>query len=645
LAYGGFSQGVDISTIPIAAVDRLEIVADGASAIYGSDAVGGVANVILKRDFDGLVVSARHGDSSDGGLDTHEYDVTGGKTWASGGLLATYKDVSMHPIYTEQRDYTRQMQDPSTLYPGSDLKSALVSGYQALGDRVEVHLDALRTEREQLQYYAYAGYFTKAASEVVSSLVSPSIDILLPADWTLTVGGVWGTDKDHLDALQRNPDTGVEYAADLCYCNKTTSYEVGAEGPLFRLRGGDARLAVGAGYRKNAFHAYDYAIGADTMDGEQSAKFAYAEIDLPLVGADQGIVGVHRLALTAALRGEKYDSFGGVTTPKLGLVYSPNADITLKGSWGRSFKAPTLFEQHTNETVYLYPAATLGGTGYPADATAMYRYGGNPNLGPERANTWSASLAFHPEALPGLETEFSVFYIDFTDRVMQAISGDGFAESLSNPLHADFVEYAPTAARQADVIASTPNFYDLTGAGYDPSRVIALVEGRYVNVARQEIRGIDLSGSYRFDLWGGGLTLRGSASLLDSTRQNGRLGDTYDLVGTLFNPPRRSGRLGAVFNRGGFSASLFGNYKGGVTNTVDGRKSASFMTFDTTLRYAIADGDAFLSGFEFAISADNIFNRAPPLYVVAMPLNIPPFDQTNYSAIGRYLNLSVSKRW
>src|SRR3546814_4210152 len=52
--YDGAFQGVDISAIPLAALDRLEIVADGASALYGSDAVGGVANIILRRDFDGI---------------------------------------------------------------------------------------------------------------------------------------------------------------------------------------------------------------------------------------------------------------------------------------------------------------------------------------------------------------------------------------------------------------------------------------------------------------------------------------------------------------------------------------------------------------------------------------------------------------
>src|SRR3546814_19176612 len=91
MAYGGIAQAIDISAIPVEAVDRIDIVADGASAIYGSDAVGGVANVVLKRDFDGFALGARYGTATDGGLATREYTATAGHVWSSGGLIATYK--------------------------------------------------------------------------------------------------------------------------------------------------------------------------------------------------------------------------------------------------------------------------------------------------------------------------------------------------------------------------------------------------------------------------------------------------------------------------------------------------------------------------------------------------------------------------
>jgi hypothetical protein len=67
LPYDGVFQGVDISAIPLQAVERLEVVADGASAIYGSDAVAGVVNVILRDDFEGVATHARVGGATDGG--------------------------------------------------------------------------------------------------------------------------------------------------------------------------------------------------------------------------------------------------------------------------------------------------------------------------------------------------------------------------------------------------------------------------------------------------------------------------------------------------------------------------------------------------------------------------------------------------
>jgi outer membrane receptor protein involved in Fe transport len=57
---------VDINTIPVAAIERVEVLKDGASAVYGSDAVAGVINIVLRKDFDGFEVSASYGDVTSG---------------------------------------------------------------------------------------------------------------------------------------------------------------------------------------------------------------------------------------------------------------------------------------------------------------------------------------------------------------------------------------------------------------------------------------------------------------------------------------------------------------------------------------------------------------------------------------------------
>src|SRR5690606_30794358 len=140
LSYGGFVQGVDISAIPVEAVDRIEIGADGASAIYGSDAGGGVGNVILQRDFDGVRLGTRHGGATSGGADTREYTLTAGTTWRNGGVISTFKDASVDPVFARQREYTRYMADRSTLWPASELQSGLASAHQSIGDFVELRV-------------------------------------------------------------------------------------------------------------------------------------------------------------------------------------------------------------------------------------------------------------------------------------------------------------------------------------------------------------------------------------------------------------------------------------------------------------------------------------------------------------------------
>lgn len=77
--YGGF---VDISQIPLLAVDRVEVVVDGASAIYGSDAVGGVVNFILRQDFDGVEARGQAGFGD--GFDRYTLGAAAGKTWSNG---------------------------------------------------------------------------------------------------------------------------------------------------------------------------------------------------------------------------------------------------------------------------------------------------------------------------------------------------------------------------------------------------------------------------------------------------------------------------------------------------------------------------------------------------------------------------------
>jgi outer membrane receptor protein involved in Fe transport len=641
LAYDGFNQALDISAIPVEAVERLEIVPDGASAIYGSDAVGGVANVILRPDYDGVALGVRYGKATEGGLATREYTATAGTTWASGGLIATFKDADVDPLYARQRSYTNYLIDPYTIYDGSNTRSGLVSMHQSMGNVAELRLDALRNERDATRFApgsADAYYRYTPATSI--GLISPSIEFFLGNDWFITFGGTYGEDDTAYKSYLVSA-TGNQSVTRQQFNNESRSWEIGAEGPLFAVGDGDSRLAVGIGSRKNELR---YVISGDSFGGGEQARFVYAELGVPFVSPASDISGIHRLELTAAIRGEDYDSFGRVTTPKLGVIYEPTADLTLKASWGKSFKAPTLLQRYQGKDVYLWSAATMGASGLPADATALESYGGNADLRAERARTWTASLDLHPESLPGLDVELTWFAIDYTDRVVQPVV---YQQALGDPTYANFVDQSPTLAQIQALLAAYNNaFYNFSGAAYDPSKVVAIVHGQFVNAARQRIKGLDLSGSYLFDLGDGHLTLRGSASWLDSTQTTSASQPEQTLAGTVFNPARLKGRIGAVWASGGFSASGFVNYTGGVTNRLVTplEKTASFTTVDTTINYDVGQRAGALSGVTLGLSVQNLLNRAPPLYTAVVATYVP-YDATNYSAIGRFVSVSVSKHW
>ena len=89
---------IDPSIIPALALDRVDILADGASATYGSDAIAGVVNIILKRNFDGAVTLLHFSAPTDGGGQQYQASQLWGRTWDGGDITLTYEYTHEQPI-------------------------------------------------------------------------------------------------------------------------------------------------------------------------------------------------------------------------------------------------------------------------------------------------------------------------------------------------------------------------------------------------------------------------------------------------------------------------------------------------------------------------------------------------------------------
>lgn len=96
-------ESVDLNSIPPAAVERIEILKDGASAIYGSDAIAGVVNVIMKRDFYGLLAETYYGEAGQGDLETRTHTLQYGGGMRNGSYLLSATLYQQDPIFSRDR--------------------------------------------------------------------------------------------------------------------------------------------------------------------------------------------------------------------------------------------------------------------------------------------------------------------------------------------------------------------------------------------------------------------------------------------------------------------------------------------------------------------------------------------------------------
>lgn len=646
LPYDGASAGVDISAIPLAALDRIEVVPDGASAVYGSDAVAGVINVILKRDFDGVATSAQLGASSDGGYFRQQADIVGGTVWDSGGILLAYDFARNSAISKSQRAYAGVADPSASLYPAQNRHAVTFSGHQYLGGGITAKLDALYSRRESKTVGGTIASRFFFEPEVESYTIAPSLDISLGSGWEAKALGVFGTDRTNTNTTFA-PLTGASRVTTGCFCNSVFSGEFGAEGPLFALGGGDARLALGFGFRNNRldFTRQINGVASAPFDVTRRSRFAYGEINLPFISPELGIRGIDRLSLSGALRYEDYPGLDRLATPRLGLVYAPVPALALRASWSRSFKAPTLYQQFLPYQAFLLPAVAFGAGASPR--TVLVTGGGNPDIQSERAKSWTAGFDLRPPSIRGLTLSATYYDIRYKDRVLEPIIGS-VAAAFNNPGYATLINFMPTASLLSDLVSGAQfGLQNVSGIAYNAANVVAFIDNRNINVAFQKIRGIDARLSWTGELGSGdSLGIDVSGSWLASRQQLTADLPEVRLAGSVFSPPSYRARASVNYQSDSFKLSSALNYTGALTDrrfAVASKLSPS-VTFDIGASYDVIKSERKDPGLSISLTVNNVFNDKPPIIRTTGPSDTP-YDSTNYSPIGRFVAIGIRRHW
>jgi outer membrane receptor protein involved in Fe transport len=160
LLYNGSSNFSDLSSIPVTMVDHIDILPGNQSAIYGSSAIAGVVNIVLKDHVEGINVTARMGGYSDGGGENQRLSITAGHTWGKFDLTGALQLDHQAPIWGYDRSYTDSSSDNPTLNgaPATPPRNVLI-----LNGSTGAYIDPGRAACENLSagYGGTTGYFTR----------------------------------------------------------------------------------------------------------------------------------------------------------------------------------------------------------------------------------------------------------------------------------------------------------------------------------------------------------------------------------------------------------------------------------------------------------------------------------------------------
>jgi outer membrane receptor protein involved in Fe transport len=545
------------------------------------------------------------------------------------------------PLRAGDRDFAFAAHPDTTLLPEQLRKSVFGSIRQDLTDTVSVFGNVLYTKRdsEHEKFLVFPEVLhdrQTAENKQLTGLLGLRLDT---DNWNgelVANHSVFSFDSE----LNRGGElTTTDVDTDV------TSVDARINGAIARVPAGDISVAVGAGYRRENINTI-----FDDVLPTRNVHIAFGELFLPIVGKGNRMPGIEALELSVAARYEKFSDFGSKTTPKYGLRWSPMVGLALRGTYGKSFKAPTLAQlAGGNESFLAFIPSDFGFT-VPGDPLVLARtQAAHPDLHAEESTSWTAGIDVQPGNSP-FKLSVSYYDIDMTGRITDPLIG-GFDAFFNNPdAFGDLQVRDPSAEFINQLLAGATSFLDLTGGVFSPDGVGLFADFSLTNLASEHQSGVDLETSYLFDTQWGQFDASLHATYI--TKFEKAVTSATPVVNArnvLYNPVDLRVRGGGTWSRGAWTTSLFVNYADDyrVSDEPESPEIDSWTTFDANVRYAPeASESTFWHGLSLTFSVRNLFNRNPPY--VATPVFLgsnPGYDPTNADPQGRFIALAVSKSW
>ncbi|MFV8337773.1 TonB-dependent receptor [Flavobacterium sp. LB3P21] len=417
---GRGETGADISAIPTDAIERVEILRDGASAQYGSDAIAGVMNIILKKSTNGGSVTARSGVTSEGDGEMIGVSLNNGSTVGDKGYINYTVDFSKVNLANrpgtvdaagEAGDFGASLSDVQAFLakkpdagningsPETAAAKFLVNGGFELSDETSLYYNAAYVYKKVNSFANYrtpywrtlnpanpylADFFGDGTAASYVGYVPTFVGDLNDYNATLGYKAVkngWNTDASVTVGgnSQTYSVTNSQNRSDIQDANGNNVYQENS--PITFQPGGTAfnhiignldiskivsdKVSIGFGteFRTENFEVIEGdkaswdGIGADSFAGNRPENSG--KWNRYNLGAyfDVAYDVTEDFLINGTLRHEEYSDFGGATVWKLSSRYKFADDkITLRGSVSTGFRAPTLHQIYTQKAQYSFVA-------------------------------------------------------------------------------------------------------------------------------------------------------------------------------------------------------------------------------------------------------------------------------------------------
>ena len=682
---GRGSAAFDLNTIPVAALERVEVLRDGASAQYGSDAIAGVINLILRHareggsasvtygNYDTDVVTARNPNGRHAN-DGPTYQITGWQglpLGADGFLTVSGEYVYRNP--TNRSDLDPRLTPPAVTArygdPRVESKTFYANAGLPLGNGWDLH--------------AYAGYQNRDSDSAANPRLANNANNVLSIfpggflplittdidDYNLS-GGVkgeyagfsidatvsYGKNRVHYGVINSvngslgaaSPttfDAGVmDYDQTVASLNATKPFDFGRFGMHFYK---PSTFAFGAEFRNESYSisrgdvaSYTFgglagkAAGAQGFPGFKPSNEVDVDRHSGAFYLDLDTQVTSKLDVDLAFRFEDYSDFGSTANVKAAARYDFTDSFAVRGSISTGFRAPSLQQQFFTATSTNF--LVIGGVStpvdvgtFPATAAVSASLGAKP-LQSEDSTNYGFGATFHRG---GLELTLDAYEIDIDNRIVLSENIQGTPTGSA------------TAVAIYNLINSTP------GSALGAARF-------FINGVNTETRGLDAVARYRLptDFGRFDFTLSGNLNKTEVTKI-----PTTTILSGLPVPPvlfDRGNRLtfekgtpshkytfATDYTYGPFSATLRVNHYGSVL-VPNNLASLDYTTGSHTLvdiegRYKLPYGVNFALGVQNI--GDEYPNPTPTNINTNGPIGFPSYSPFGFN--GRYIYARLSKTW